>query len=88
MKKKLISLTLAIVLVLALCMPIAARSLACPTCRGSMTQTSQTREIVDYVECPIDPDMRDPVYLITTTYKCSSCGDVVEQSRTESYCKH
>lgn len=90
MKKKLISLTLSIVLVLALCLPVtvAARSPACPVCAGSMVLTNRTREIVGYTECPIDSSMQDPVHLITSTFTCQNCGEEKVTSYTQSYCKH
>ena len=88
--KKVVSITLVAILALGLCLPVtvAARSPSCTICAGSMVLTNRTREIVGYTECPIDSSMRDPVYLITSTFTCKNCGEEKVTSYTQSYCKH
>lgn len=87
--KKFISLTLVVILALALCLPVAARYIHCPYCWDGKVLTEELdSEFVGYVECPIDESMRDPVYEVTYREYCNSCDYEMVWTEEESYCRH
>lgn len=89
MNKKFICLTLAIVLVLALCMPVAARYIHCRFCEDGKITTRTQRTIIGTVPCEKDESMTDYVYLVVKEKFCDSCGYVEEVDRyEETYCRH
>lgn len=89
MKKKLISLTLAIVLVLALCMPVAARYIHCRFCEDGKITTRTQKTKIGTVPCKIDESMTDYVYRVVEEKFCDSCSYVEDVDEyEETYCRH
>lgn len=90
MKKKFICLTLAIVLTLALCMPVAARYIHCPYCwDGKVTQKTTRTFTGETVVCPIDSSMTDKVYHVVVTESCNNCDySMVIDNYYDDSCKH
>lgn len=87
--KKIVSLTLVTVLVLALCMPVAARYVHCRFCEDGKIMTETVRTVIGYTECPIDPSMRDPIKLVQKIESCDTCSySKVISEYEESYCNH
>ena len=90
MKKRLIGLTLAIALVLALCLPAAARYIHCPYCWDGKVLQRKVRTYIGSVECDADPTQYDKVYEITKIEYCTECDYELELSgsTTETVCNH
>lgn len=90
MKKKLISLTLVIVLVLALCLPVAARYIHCPYCWDGKVLRKTTRTPTgETIVCPKDSSMTDKIYHVVVTEYCNSCDySMVIDDYLDDSCKH
>lgn len=88
--KKFISLTLVVILALALCLPVAARYIHCPYCWDGkvLRKTSRTFTGTTY-ECPNDSSMVDKEYHVVVTEYCNNCDySMVIDDYFEHSCKH
>lgn len=88
--KKFISLTLAVMLALALCLPVAARYMHCEWCTvGKITRNTTRTFTGETVECPIDSSMTDKVYHVVVTESCNNCDySAVIDDYYDDSCKH
>lgn len=85
--KKFVCLLMVATLALTLSIAVFARYEVCPECNGRMTETVRT--YTTYVQCPIDPSMRDKVTAHDYTLKCGDCGySVTYTDYDDPVCKH
>ena len=89
MKKRLIGLTFAIALVLALCMPVAARYMHCPYCWDGKILTKTESTTIGTIQCDLDPSKTDDIVLYEKIEYCNNCDyEAVLDSYEEVYCRH
>lgn len=87
--KKVICLTMAIVLALSMCIPALARFDQCKNCESATLQTKTEKEDLRTQQCDRDPSKTDTVYWVEYVAYCPKCGyRKVLDSYEEVYCRH
>lgn len=87
--KKVICLTLAIVLALSMCIPALARFDQCKNCESTTLRTKSRETEIGTQQCDVDPSKTDTVYWVEYVAYCPNCGyEKVLDEYEEVRCRH